>query len=477
MANGDGADNRHHLKDRGKGQGRNGGGRNPNNNRNARPGNIDGGGKGRVDRGKELTKEASSNHKGEERSYAPTPSTSGMPKAVWKEWRRKGACLVCGSESHKMRDCKVRSAIPAKARNTQNAGTTRGQNAGSQKGKSSSGQRTKGTTATATQDPSKFNVPSSKYPQNAGNKRSKGSNVEEGSRKRQRDQEPSGQTPPAKKSTTKKFSYAQAAASSLELAIVTKDHVHCSWKDYMKLRNGAEERFMEMLDKGVVPLQVEKWEYNTHWATVHASDGTAEKELRQVASKYNLVLVPKAELEAVRKPTKMFMGLITGPAAKHSKETLERLLKFECERNKIPGRLSYVSSTPVARSGNVLLRVCVDADAEERLKEIGGTLRIGASGNVKLEDTRAKYTVDASTRLEKINKLEEEIEAAKASLTQKVKIKRELEQQMDLDEALPSGSTTPLNSDKAQKPTSEGTSSRPVELVGYDTANESEEKE
>ena len=419
-----------------------------------------GDGKWQVARGKGKAKAASSRDspagdKGGDRS-GPHPSTAGVSNDVWRLWRKQGRCLMCGSESHRVAECSLNARTPtstATARTPQTAGArAKGPPYGS---KSSDANRPKG--ILASRGNQRTGEPMSKFPQTAVDKRSTGSDVD--SRKRGRDSVPTGETPPAKRTTnTKRHTYAQAASGALEMAIVNKDRVHCSWKGFSQLRLFAEERFLQQLERGVVPLAVDKWDYNTHWATVHASDDASLAELRNVASKLNLQLVPKAEMEAIRKPTVVYCGLIQGPTAKHSKEVLERLLKFEKERNKIPGRLDYISVTPVARSENVLMRIVVDTDAEARMKELDGCLRLGASGLVKFEDVRAKFKVDNSTRLKKIEALETSIESAKAQLHDMVKAKAELEQQMDIREALPSvpkpssSSTTHKDSGKPEKP-------------------------
>ena len=93
---------------------------------------------------------------------------------------------------------------------------------------------------------------------------------------------------------------------------------------------------------------------------------------------------------------------------------------------KIPGKLQYHSAHKVASSGNLLLKILVDEDAEPRFKELSYQLRMGASGYVKFEDDRAKRKVDKRTRAKQIEDLEAELEAEKKKLDERIKYLNQL---------------------------------------------------
>ena len=89
--------------------------------------------------------------------------------------------------------------------------------------------------------------------------------------------------------------------------------------------------------------------------------------------------------------TKVHKGLVQ--AALRERKVLERLLKFEAKRLGVNGRPEYHSSSIIQKSDNLLLRILVDEDAMENLKQVDFEMRIGASGKVKFSDDRASKKV------------------------------------------------------------------------------------
>ena len=144
------------------------------------------------------------------------------------------------------------------------------------------------------------------------------------------------------------------------------------------------------------------------------------------AMNLELVLKSRRQYEEERKPHTILTGLVTGSAAARDREILERMIQAEKDRVKIPGKLQYHSAHKVASSGNLLLKILVDEDAEPRFKELSYQLRMGASGYVKFEDDRAKRKVDKRTRANQIETLESELEAEKKKLDERIKYLNQL---------------------------------------------------
>ena len=339
--------------------------------------------------------------------------------ALQKMWAANKCCLNCGSEKHFRRSCP--NIRPEATKTTPK--TT------SDPSRKSGGSQPSSSSASAKRD-----TGSKKASSEARSQRVKGSKPTSApvaqapkvGTKRSRDPAPTGATPPAKKHNTKKFSYASATAGAAEMAIVNSDRGHIKRADYDKFRDAVEERYIAELNEGVMPLSVDKWTYTNQLATVHIADRQSCKSMGEVAENLKLQLVHRAELEAERKPTTILTGLVIPPAAKRSRETIERFLKFEKQRNGIPGRLEYYSAIPLGQSGNILLRIIVDDEAKEELERIDSSLRIGASGLVKFVDERADKKVNAQTRKAKLAKVEAELETHKKHLNNLFKEKQEL---------------------------------------------------
>ena len=211
------------------------------------------------------------------------------------------------------------------------------------------------------------------------------------------------------------------------MAIVTKDRGHIARRDFEAIRQAVEDKFIAQLDQNVVPLSIEGWNYTSHFATCYVADQESVVSLDEVVKSAGFILERKETLVAERKPVTILTGLLQGPAAKRERNEIERFLKFEQARVKIPGRIEFYSSIPIKRSGNTLLRIAVDDDAFSRMKEVDFQLRIGASGLVRFEDERASKKTNKQTREVKIHELETSIHDLKNKLVTLAKEKRELE--------------------------------------------------
>ena len=165
----------------------------------------------------------------------------------------------------------------------------------------------------------------------------------------------------------------------------------------------------------------------SHFATCHVADDKSAGMIKELAESIGCVMVPKAELDAERKPVTILTGLLTGPASQRERPELERFLKHEKKRVTIPGRLEFYSLISVKRSGNKLLKIVVDDDTMERMRELDFQLRVGASGLVKFLDEREAKKTNKQTRANRIHELEKEMTGLKEKLIAIHKEKRELE--------------------------------------------------
>ena len=343
-----------------------------------------------------------------------TASLPVVPASLRDTWIKEKRCLACGSENHFVRECPVPTPKDNKTNkqgNAQDGQPTQPSGKGSSQkssaeAKQAGGESKSSSSATASSGPST----------------SSGRGA-----KRSRDPTHTGVTPPAKKPLRQKFSYAAIAAGVAEMVIVTQDRTHISNKDFQKLRDAVEDRFIAMLNEGVVPLAVDKWSYSSTMATISIADSASVKEVERIVEASQFLLATKEDIENERKPTTVLTGLVTGSAARRSKEELERFIKAEKARLAIPGRLDFNSTLPIAKSGNLLLRIRVDDEAKERLSEVNNQLRIGASGQVKFEDERKKVVVNQQTRQERIRDLEKRIADEQEKIRQLCIERRDLE--------------------------------------------------
>ena len=96
--------------------------------------------------------------------------------------------------------------------------------------------------------------------------------------------------------------------------------------------------------------------------------------------KYNFKLITMEELEASRKPVKFVTALIWGAEKELGMEWLSKILKLECDRQNIPGRVELTAATTVEKSCNRILRILIDEAAEEWIKELGSSITFGTNG-------------------------------------------------------------------------------------------------
>ncbi len=373
--------------------------------------------------------------KGEGHSGAPkAPRREGGPRGtssagsklseLRKLWRKRGACLSCGSSAHRIKDC---SLTPSSPSSTTSSSTTKAPPAGTPKTAKAADpvdprayrdydkEKKSSYADTAAKGSSKSKAEQDSKPSGSG--KSRGA-------KRSRDPAPTGQTPPAK--TAKNFSYAKATAGAIELVILNEDEGHIEVKQHDRLKMLVEELWIQQLEKDQDLVAIDKWSYTYKMATVHVADSASAAMVATEAKKLKLVLKSRAQVEAERRPTVILTGLITGPAAKRERQEIERFLKAEVNRMAIPGRLQFYQGVPT-KAGNLLLRIIVDDFAEERLKQLDYQLRVGASGLVKFEDERASKKVDQRSRAIKLERLQAEIEQGREQLKAKCKALRELQ--------------------------------------------------
>ena len=135
--------------------------------------------------------------------------------------------------------------------------------------------------------------------------------------------------------------------------------------------------------------------------------------METVVREQGFIAVRKDVLLESRKPTTILSGLVTGPASKRDRSVLERLLKFECDRVGITGRLEFHSSSLIQKSGNLLLRIVVDDDAKGELSRLDNELRIGASGKVKFLDEREEKKSNPEWKRRRLAELEQKIAEGK----------------------------------------------------------------
>ncbi|MEO0804544.1 MAG: hypothetical protein AAFY57_20100, partial [Cyanobacteria bacterium J06642_2] len=242
--------------------------------------------------------------------------------------------------------------------------------------------------------------------------------------KRSRDPAPTGQTPPAK--SARGHSYAKAPPSAIEMIALNCEGGHVSKKDFVKLEELVDKLWDAQFEKDEDTVAVDKWNYTTKLASIFIADERSVEMVAKEAEKLDITLKSREAVEAERKPTVILSGLITGQAAKRERQEIERFLKAEVKRMAIPGRLHFFQSH-TTKGGNLLLKIIVDDEAEERLKELDYQLRMGASGLVKFEDDRAGKKVDQRSRKIRLEQLLTEIQREKEGLKEKMKLLRDLE--------------------------------------------------
>ena len=349
-------------------------------------------------------------------------SSADPLSALRRYWRKRGFCLGCGAADHRIKDCPVPTPSTSTAPNA--ASKTSSANA---PGTSKTAKKADSGDSRAYRD---YNKKKLSYASAAATGSSSDSRVKPNSdgkdrgAKRTRDSAPTGLTPPAK--TARNFSYAKATAGAIEMVALNCEGGHVSKKDFDELEKLVAKLWSDQFEKGEDTVAVDKWTYTTKMATIFVADSRSVKQVVNEADKLGIALRSRAEVEAERRPTVILTGLITGQAAKCERPEIERFLKAEVKRVSIPGRLHYFQAYNT-KGDNQLLKIIVDDEAEERLKELDYQLRMGASGLVKFQDERASKKVDQRSRKIRLEQLQTEIERESKGLREKMKLLRDLE--------------------------------------------------
>ena len=307
-----------------------------------------------------------------------------------REWRRSGACLLCGSKDHKLVGCKLYNADH---------------------------DRSKAKGATSSDKPGKgSNIKPNEGKTGRGTKRGR------------TDAGPSGDTPPSKKpgisqktpdmrSARKKFTYAEAATGAREMVFLTTEMNHIGRKEFQAIQDAVDDMAFDAVKKGGdKPMNPEKWNYNSSYATVYLADDKTVSIMKTVVDKLGLRMMNIEDLKIIRRPTKMFTGLLTGAAARRDMGVLEEYVKYEARTRNIIGRIEVAGEMPCS-SGNKILRLKVDDIAEEGLRRCNYELYIGTSGKVKFSDVRDKSTSGGNfERKQRTEELLQKIKEDKAKI-------------------------------------------------------------
>ncbi len=368
--------------------------------------------------------------RGSQPSDGKAVSRTKVTPALQAQWRKERKCLRCGASDHYVRKCPSSTTATTAATKGPKGSQPKGKEGakGSQPTTKPNGSGR--TPAQGSQPVSKQSAETSGATRKAKPKAAPTTTrTPSGGQKRARETAPSGHTPPAKKV----FSYAKAAAGSQELAIVMSDTAHVRRALYERLRDAAEETVINDLKEGKAMIQIDGWSYTNQVATVHVADSQSATRLSDLAAKEGMKLLTAQELAAVRKPTKILTGLVTGPAARKERAILDLYVKAQKECQRIPGRME-VCQTFETKAGNLLMKLVVDEEAMSRLKEIDHTLRIGASGLVKFADvTEGKRLDNVAAKNAALAKRKEELKEKEQALRDAAAALRQAER--DAEEA------------------------------------------
>lgn len=209
------------------------------------------------------------------------------------------------------------------------------------------------------------------------------------------------------------------------MAVVNDDDGHISKESWTKLQSAFLAENVRRLNAGENMIYVDKFSYDTNLAEIHFTRGESIPTVADLVKTFNLKLVGKEDLLQRRRPTKLMSGLITAPAASLPDETLTKAFKQEVLASKVDGRLEFVSTVTVARSGNKILRILVDDIAVQSLGARGNTLNLMGMGEVLFSDVKGQNTTLNKTAAnlqskardleERRKRLAEETEALKAA--------------------------------------------------------------
>ena len=179
------------------------------------------------------------------------------------------------------------------------------------------------------------------------------------------------------------------ADEQIELAVVTeKDRGHISASDLEQVQTAVHEAWLSQFESGTDPgFQVVQWSFSSAFATVTVPDEKSAAEIRTIVQSLGggFVAMTKDDLIKHRESLFVLEGLVTGPAAKHRDDLLEKLVSFEIKRLQIKGWVRYLSSEPVDGESNSLkVKINVNRDAFKAMRRASKCrLRIGACGQVK----------------------------------------------------------------------------------------------
>ena len=361
---------------------------------------------------------------------ATKPTRPGSQKAIW---RREGRCYICGSASHKYRECKDydpkldNGAQGGKAANQKPLFTGRrdlkDRTAGASTettaaGPSNEWQEVSRKKKTAARAAGKRPEPSTTTARSAT----------QGAGGKKRSREVTGTTPPAKRvqatappPKAQKFSYASATSGATQLVVLTPEGNHCSKSYFEGIQGSVTKEWMDTLNKGDRPFVIDKWEYTTSFASIFTADADSTMKVVNHCTKMGVKIMTMEALQRSRRPTTILSGLLRGQAATQKRDFYERMLRYEAGTKGIEGRLEVFGDGIVTSGGNLILKIKADDIAMDRLRQIDCTIHMGPYGRVKFEPIKSKdlnkdNSAAKEALREKLKRLEEEIARGKAEM-------------------------------------------------------------
>ncbi len=119
-------------------------------------------------------------------------------------------------------------------------------------------------------------------------------------------------------------------AGAKEVAVINSEGGHVKKQDFENLRYAVHKSGMDDIRAKRRPIRADKWVYGYRIASLQVLDEESLKRLKEMAEQVKLQAIPRQELEATRKPTTVYSGLLTGPGATQSREEIELLLGSAC---------------------------------------------------------------------------------------------------------------------------------------------------
>jgi hypothetical protein len=233
----------------------------------------------------------------------------------------------------------------------------------------------------------------------------------------------------------KAFSYAQAAAGAVEMAVVRQDGCHITQNAFDQLQVELTRLYVADINNDMWVPSVDQWKYTLTYATVAFTCERSRAKITAAIEAKGFRVETIETLRETRRPVTILSGLVNGPTAALSEETFATILKREALTKGIAGRLEVINVITTT-SHNAILRIRADDVAMERLKELSFTLNIALAGRVLFECVKSgELTKDnrstssptpgegADTVKERLKKLLEEMERVKAELEAYVEAK------------------------------------------------------